>query len=265
MATLSRTGPRAYRTEALARPRTGLLVLVLVLSAGFLSLQPMGAEAKIDGDCGPSWAPDGGFATEFCRKFYDWGPGTKTLKIKVVDADLVGTLLFGYNGSYVVPAWNNAAGPQSLKWSDRPGDTEVILYAVTNTGVDNVAPIPGLPAQTVFCGAAQGICDLSAKNVHHSKHFFAINNAAQTARLNDGTWSAVQKQWVLAHESGHGLGLDHSANSLSIMYPTKRSFYAAGNLESGPASPCNDGSVSATWGTRCVFHYTGNNAGGDEP
>lgn len=230
------------------------------------------ATADIYGDCGPSWTPDGGVARVFCRKNYNWPPGTRTLKIKVDDSNFATSGPY-YNAvrSFVVPAWNAAVGPQSLKFVDRTGDTEMILYAVTDDQIDNgICALDGCPAQTLLCGGVSSLCLGTSKIVHHSEHYFAIvdiqDPQVRLARMNMSNWTVQNRRWAVAHEMGHGLGLDHNGSTSSLMYATKLDFWTPSTTyETGLPSPCTDGSHSYQWGVRCVFHYTSSAAGGDTP
>lgn len=265
-----KTPPKAHERRALVPAGGALIGTLFMVFAIALGTTGRPASADIYGDCGPSWATSGQPLIFSCRKNYDWVPGTKTLRLEVLDSGFATSgAYYNHVHTWVVPAWNAAIGPQSLKFYSRNNDTNILLYGKTDAQMDaNYCALPGCAGQTFLCDINDN-CAGTSKDVWYSKHYFAIVDIVDPqpdiARMNGSNWTIANRRWAIAHEIGHGLGLDHNDSSISLMYPTKRTFWEpTDGFEGGTASPCSSSSSEANWGVRCVYHYTQFTAGGDD-
>jgi predicted Zn-dependent protease len=103
-------------------------------------------------------------------------------------------------------AWTNATGGKiKFKKAAKPDDVQIYVRFVKNIGKSTNSNTIGLTHHIYSNGRELELIEISEK--------------APNGRL----FSRDARLRVLIHEFGHAIGLDHSNNPKSVMYPTKGS------------------------------------------
>lgn len=103
-------------------------------------------------------------------------------------------------------AWTNATGGKiKFKKAAKPDDVQIYVRFVKNIGKSTSSNTIGLTHHIYSNGRELELIEISEK--------------APNGRL----FSRDARLRVLIHEFGHAIGLDHSNNPKSVMYPTKGS------------------------------------------
>lgn len=145
-------------------------------------------------------------------------------------------------------AWTSAQGPQVVSFSGEQNDTWVYLnYA--ESGTWDCYTFLGCAAVTVNCRAWDAWCTHQqvAMNIWWSDVYLIYNTM-------DGL-SASQRQTVIAHETGHSLGLDHHGANPSVLMCRNCMPNPTGptSTEVGPLPPCSGSSSKK--GVRCIYNW----------
>lgn len=141
-----------------------------------------------------------------------------------------------------VNAWNSAPGPQYYSFSAQPNDTWIYLV-YSSTGQNGL--LSGNDAITWNCDRS-GYCvdTLTAMNIYWTDVYLNHNV------LDTQGPSIVQN--AFAHESGHGMGLDHNTTDAnSVMWPSQTGIGGPDASDWGRYPGCSSGGH----GLDCIYGY----------
>lgn len=213
------------------------MITITILTAILAFTLPQSASAApsyVNGDC---WRSD---TPLWCRT--TWSTGS-TLAIYVIDNFAGARPMWEPALDYAIGQWNGVPGPQRVSRQRQTNDSWV-FYEASATGQDALQA--GQFGVTWECNSSN-YCTPGFESMYVSYNSIKLNTT-ELDRYPIGSNNSTQ-----AHETGHALGLAHSADTNQLMYYQYGENKPATVADTGILPPC--AGSDDQHGLRCIYNW----------